>query len=77
MAASEMSMHQLLNKKKYGDSFSESRSANNSANVIQSELSLNISRKVQQAPLIHHQFVKTAKFSQEKFMKIYCKIRLK
>ena len=32
---------------------------------------------IQQALLIHHQFMKTAKFSQKKFMKIYCKIRLK
>ena len=32
---------------------------------------------IQQAFLIHHQFMKAAKFSQKKLMNIYCKIRLK
>ena len=35
-----------VKQKNYGDSFSESKSANNSINVIQPELSLNISSKV-------------------------------
>ena len=71
-------MHQLLNKK-----ITEIPSLNQSLQTIAS-MSFNQSfhstyraKLIQKALLIHHQLMTTAKFSQKKFMKIYCKIPLK